>query len=386
MTVNEQALLLKAKGNPSPLVRHPDKPGTAAKLLLPVLLLILLSAGGYYYWQIANHAASAPDIKARIVHPEMHDLNATVVATGTIRLRTGAEVRVGAEISGIVTKLNVTVGSHIQRGEVIAEIESRGLQSRIAQALAQIEVDQAAVGKVESDLERSRRLLAAGLIPRQQTEDLGGDLRSAQARLEKSRSDLALVESDLPYLTIRAPITGTVASVSTQQGETVAASFNAPTFVTIIEDNALELIAVVDETDIGNVRPANTVVFTTETFPSREFRGMVERVAPKATIISGVVNYETAIAIQAGSSILRPDMTADVTIYTARRRALMIPAEAIHKEAEEPFVYIARDGAPERRGIVAGSREGSWTEVKKGLGITDSVFIGDFPATRGTQR
>ncbi len=195
-----------------------------------------------------------------------------------------------------------------------------------------------------------------------------------------------MVESDLPYLTIRAPIAGIVASVSTQQGETVAASFNAPTFVTIIEDNELELIAMVDETDIGNVRPANPVIFSTETFPSQEFRGVVERVAPKATIISGVVNYETRIAIQTGSSVLKPDMTANVTISTARRRVLMVPAEAIHKDAAEAFVYVVQNGQAEKRAVVMGSRDGSWTEVKKGLAASDSVLIEDPLAIKESKR
>lgn len=336
---------------------------------------VVVAAGAAYYWQTTNHAAAKTEVAPTIVHPGLRNVTATVVATGTIRLRTGAEVRVGTQISGIVTKLNVTVGSHIEKGGVIAEIESRGLDARISQARSQIEIDQSSVRKIERELARSRQMLAYELVARQQTEDLEEDLKGAQARLEKSRSDLIVVESDLPYLTIRAPISGTVASVSTQQGETVAASFSAPTFVTIIEDNALELVAMVDETDIANIRPSNGVVFTTETYPSREFRGAVERVAPKATIVSGVVNYEVGIAIQNGMTALKPDMTANVTIQTAQRRALMIPGEAIHTQGDQRFVYIARNGAAEKREITAGPRSGSWTEIKKGLSADDTVFL-----------
>lgn len=280
-----------------------------------------LAAGAVYYWPKLTQKAVKAAVKPSVVRAESRDASATVTATGTIRLRTGAEVRVGTQISGIVTKLNVTVGSHIEKDAVIAEIESRGLEARIAQARSQIEVDQASMAKVERELDRSRKLLAERLIARQQTEDLEDDLKSAVARLEKSRSDLIVVESDLPYLTIRSPISGTVASVSTQQGETVAASFNAPTFVTIIEDNALELVAMVDETDIANVRSSNPVTFYTETYPSREFRGIVERIAPKATVVSGVVNYEVGIRIRTGLAELKPDMTANVTIETARHRS-----------------------------------------------------------------
>jgi RND family efflux transporter MFP subunit len=177
-----------------------------------------------------------------------------------------------------------------------------------------------------------------------------------------------------------------VASVSTQQGETVAASFNAPTFVTIIEDNALELVAMVDETDIANVRPSNHVLFSTETYPSREFHGSVDRIAPKATVVSGVVNYEVGIRIRSGLAELKPDMTANVTIETAQRRALMIPAEAIRKAGEQRFVYLARDGGAEKREVTVGLRAGAWMEVKKGLSADEGVYVGDPPAARGSQR
>ena len=164
-------------------------------------------------------------------------------------------------------------------------------------------------------------------------------MKSAQAKLEKSKSDLAAAEIDLSYAVIRAPISGTVASVSTQEGETVAASFAAPTFVTIIEDNALELVAMVDETDIANVRPGDTVNFTVEAYPSREMPAVVKRIDPVATIISGVVNYPVMAAIQKDGRLLKPDMTANITIKTAERKALVVPNGAIQRDGEERFVY-----------------------------------------------
>ena len=212
------------------------------------------------------------------------------------------------------------------------------MDARIEQAQAQIEIDEAALRKLQHEAERTRQLLSAGLIARQQAEDLEDDLRNAQARVEKSRSDLAVVRSDLPYLTIRAPMAGTVASVAMQPGETVAASFNAPTFVTIIADHALELVAMVDETDIANVRRWNRAVFTTEMYPAREFQGVVEQIAPKATVVSGVVNYEVTIAIRSGMELLRPDMTANVSIQSpGRRRSAIGAQDAIlpHMQAKE---------------------------------------------------
>jgi macrolide-specific efflux system membrane fusion protein len=312
---------------------------------------------------------------ASTISPEMREIDSTVTTSGTVRLRTGAEVRVGSQVSGIVRKLNVTVGSHIQKGDIIAEIDPRTLQARVEQARTQAAMDEVGVGKSQKDLNRGQQLFAEGVMPAQQKEDLEWQLKSAQAKLEKSKSDLAAAEIDLSYAVIRAPISGTVASVSTQEGETVAASFAAPTFVTIIEDNALELVAMVDETDIANVRAGDTVNFTVEAYPSIEMPAVVKRVDPVATIISGVVNYPVMAAIQKDGRLLKPDMTANITIKTAERKALVVPSGAIQRDGDERFVLLSRDGKQEKRTVATGTRDGGFTEIKKGLSASDKVVI-----------
>jgi RND family efflux transporter MFP subunit len=218
-------------------------------------------------------------------------------------------------------------------------------------------------------------LFAEGVLPAQQKEDLEWQLKSAEAKLEKSKSDLAAAEIDLSYAVIRAPISGTVASVSTQEGETVAASFAAPTFVTIIEDNALELVAMVDETDIANVRPGDAVNFTVEAYPSREIRAIVKRIDPVATIISGVVNYPVVATIESDGRLLKPDMTANITIKTAERKALVVPNGAILRDGEERCVFLIRDGKQEKRTVTIGTRDAGFTEIKKGLSASDTVML-----------
>jgi macrolide-specific efflux system membrane fusion protein len=312
---------------------------------------------------------------ASTISPEMREIDSTVTTSGTVRLRTGAQVRVGSQVSGIVRKLNVTVGSHIQKGDIIAEIDPRPLQARVEQARTQAAMDEVGVGKAERDLKRGQQLFAEGVLPAQQKEDLEWQLKSAQAKLEKSKSDLAAAEIDLSYAVIRAPISGTVASVSTQEGETVAASFAAPTFVTIIEDNALELVAMVDETDIANVRPGDTVNFTVEAYPSREMPAIVKRIDPVATIISGVVNYPVMAAIQRDGRLLKPDMTANITIKTAERKALVVPNSAVQRDGEERYALLVRDGKQDKRTVTIGARDAGFTEIKKGLTVGDRVVV-----------
>jgi RND family efflux transporter MFP subunit len=336
-------------------------------------LAVVLVAGGLW-WAVSPPAADeASAVSYTAV--ESRSVAATVLATGIIRLRVGAEVRVGSQLSGIVEELNVIVGSRIEQGEVIARIDSRSLEARLAQATAQVSVLEQELRRAEIQLGRAQQLDSKKLAPANDVEDRSLDLADAQARLEKARRDAAVVRSDLQYAVIRSPISGTVASVATQKGETVAAAFNTPTFATIIAEDALELVAMVDETDIGTVEIGNAVSFTVEAHPAIEFVGVVKQIAPKGTIISGVVNFEVMIDISSPVDVLKPDMTANVSIRTAEREALVLPSRALQRDGFDQFVYVERDGELVRRPIVAGTREGGYTEIRQGLGVGERVAI-----------
>lgn len=237
-----------------------------------------------------------------------------VTTSGTVRLKSGASVRVGSQVSGIVRRLNVTVGSSIVRGEVIAEIDPKPLQARVDQEEALVAIAQLALGKAQRDVTRVRGLGASGVLPAQQVEDLDWQVKGAQAQLQKALTDLSAAKTQLAYTAIRAPISGTVAGVSTQEGETVAAAFTAPTFVTIVDAESLELVAMVDETDIAAVRAGDRVSFGVEAYPGRAFQAVVKRIDPTPLVISGVVNYPVVADISTDKGLLRPDMTATISI------------------------------------------------------------------------
>src|SRR6266852_2513703 len=342
-----------------------------------IAVVLMIAAGsaatGFYIVRVSDRKPVAAS--ARIVHPERRMIANTVNATGTVRLRVGSEVRVGSQLSGIVKKLNVTVGSHVRAGDVIAEIDDAPIQARLAQAEAQVELDRASMERANANFERARQLVSQGLIPAQQEQDLQLALGEAKARYEKSLRDRDVVRVDLGYVAIRAPISGTVASVSTQEGETVAASFTAPTFVTIIGDNSLQLVAMVDETDIANVKHGNPVSFTVDSYPSRDFPGIVESIAPKATIVSGVVNYEVTIDIRKDARLLKPDMTANVSVRTAQHNALLLPATSVQRDGDQSFVYIPGRNGPERKPVVVGTKEAGMFEIKRGISQSDEILL-----------
>ncbi|HXR96304.1 MAG TPA: efflux RND transporter periplasmic adaptor subunit [Terriglobales bacterium] len=296
-----------------------DQPRFRRRRWIVVLSLVLLTpalaALGVRIARARRAAIPRPAAAMRPAPPAPQRETA-VTTTGTIRLRTGAEVRVGSQVSGTVSHLYVAVGTHIQKGDVIAEIDPRPLQAKLDVAASQMRMDEVGFEKAQRDLDRGTALFAANLVPRQQAEDLRFAASAAQAKLANSRSQLAAAQLDLSYTTLRAPIAGTVSSVATQEGETVAAAFASPTFITIIQDRALELVALVDETDIGGVRPGAAVSFTVESFPDRVLHARVSRIDPTATIISGVVNYAVVAPLLDLPSFLRPDMTATISIAT----------------------------------------------------------------------
>lgn len=181
-----------------------------------VLVAGVIAAGG---WLSVAMMGEGDGAQERVfASPERRTIAASVLATGILRLRVGGEVRVGAQLSGIVEKLNVEVGSKVEKGDVIAKIDSRGLEARLGQARAEVEVARQEVRRAEVELARAKELDEKKLIAASQVEDAQLSLDDAKAKLERARQNVNVVETELSYAVIRSPITGTVASVSTQEG------------------------------------------------------------------------------------------------------------------------------------------------------------------------
>jgi macrolide-specific efflux system membrane fusion protein len=167
-----------------------------------------------------------------------------------------------------------------------------------------------------------------------------------------------------------------VASVSTQEGETVAAGLSAPTFVTIIDLDRLQLNTYVDEVDIGKIMAGQSVTFTVDAFPARDFTGRVTAIYPSATIQDNVVKYVVAVDIaDTDGGLLRPEMTANVRIRLEERTALAVPARAIRQEDGRSVVYVVEGEASVGRPVRLGWRDGPWTEVAEGVRAGERILV-----------
>lgn len=332
--------------------------------------------------------AADPAGSAQVVRVVRRDVGSVVKATGVIRPRVGAEVRVGSRISGVVTRLYVQIGDAVKKGQLLATLDDRDLIARRDEAAATLqraEIDQtyAAI-----DRGRKRELAAAGNLS---PSDLDLAERAAslgEQQVRGARATLAYSTAQLDYTRIVAPIAGVVASVTTQEGETVAASFAAPTFLTLLDPLRLEVWAYVDETDIGRIRIGQHGRFTVDTYGDHEFDGRVSAVYPKAEIRDNVVNYVTVLRFDPPRDrTLRPEMTTTVRIaLETRENALTVPILAVRSEGGRAFVLSPRVAGVERRWVTTGTRDEGYVEILGGLREGDEVLVGDVKTDLGRDR
>jgi RND family efflux transporter MFP subunit len=324
----------------------------------------------------ATRSEAAPG--AGTVRVTRRDIGLVVKATGVIRPSVGAEVSVGSRVSGVVRHLYVQIGDTVRRGELLAELDDRDLVARrdeAAAALGQAEVD---LSYARTDRQRRRALYAAGAIARSDLDLAERAHDVAEHQVAGARANLAYGMAQLGYARITAPIDGIVDSVSTQEGETVAASFAAPTFVTLLDPSRLEVWAYVDETDIGRIRVGQPAHFTVDTYGDEAFAGRVSTVHPRAEIRDNVVDYVAVVRFQAPPGrVLRPEMTTTVRIpIDVQAGVLSLPIRALRWQGGRPYVLLARGNGSERRWVTTGTRDDVYAEIVTGVHEGDVVLVG----------
>lgn len=330
-------------------------------------MLAAATAFGFFAWP-GNEADSSTDVR-RTARVTMGSLNETITATGVIRPVTGAEVNVGSRISGTVVSLPVEIGDRVRTGQVLAELDATALRAEVDEARADVNLSMPRVKLAESTLLRREKLATKGLASDEDLEVARRDLAVAHAQLEANRARLRSAEIQLDYTRITAPIDGVVAEVSTREGETVAAAFAAPNFVTIIDLERLEVLAYVDETDIGRVVLGQTASFTVDTFPDAEFAAQVAAIQPRAELQGSVVNYLVRLEFErADDFTLRPEMTAHVRIAVDERdQALMAPRATIKRTAGRQYVLLQRGDQWIEQDVRTGWRSDTSVEFLSGV-------------------
>ncbi|HEU4886354.1 MAG TPA: efflux RND transporter periplasmic adaptor subunit [Thermoanaerobaculia bacterium] len=298
----------------------------------------------------------------------------TAVAIGTVKPKVGAEVKVGSRISGVVTELNVEVGDRVKKGDRLASLEDEDWRARTDVLRAQLASAIAEQDYAAGELQRIERL--GDLVPQFDADRAKTNVKVRQADVRRVRAAVAEAEISLRQTVIRAPVSGTIGSVSTYRGETIAASLASPTFVTIVDLDRLEVQTYVDETDIGRVREGQRVTFRVDAFPGRALEGVVEAIYPKAQLVNNVVNYIVIVGIAGGHGLpIRPEMTVHVTFVLDRREGVLaVPRSALLRKSGRTFLVVRRGDEWVERRVTTGMQTPQSIEITSGVAEGETIL------------
>jgi HlyD family secretion protein len=347
------------------------------KAILSLIVLAVIGGGvyGYFFYGTAN---VAPNVMTATV--TRGDIAQTVGSTGTLQAVT--TVQVGTQVSGIVQELYADFNSLVRKGQVIARLDPSTIETQIQQAeanlvrvRADLERGQVSLEDSRNKLRRAEELFARNLIPATELEAAQVAVRSAEASLKSSEASVGQNEAslnqqrvNLGYTVITAPIDGLVISRNVDRGQTVASSQNAPTLFILAADlSKLQLLSNIDESDVGRIRPGQTVRFRVDAYPADEFIGVVSQVRLNPIVQQGVVSYATVIDVNNPDLRLRPGMTANVNVEIARRTdVLRVPNAALrYRPTNEIFTALGQPvpgAAPAPGGAPAPARPGATTD------------------------
>lgn len=355
-----------------------------SKIWIAVVVIVIVAVAA---WAMSG-GKKEEDINFKEEKVALKTLQNSVTATGTIEAVTS--VTVGTQVSGIVNKLYVDYNSQVKKGQVIAELDKTNLLSEQNTAKANLASAQSSLNYQAANMERYKTLYKKGLVSADEYENALLTYRQAKEQVASSKENVQRAQTNLGYATITSPIDGTVISKSVEEGQTVAASFNTPELFTIAKDlTNMQVVANVDEADIGNVKEGDRVTFTVDAYPDDTFEGTVKQVRLEATTTNNVVTYEVVISAPNADLKLKPGLTANVTIYTQERSGVLAVAnkalrftptkETVGKDMKivdskgKNKVWTLNGNTLTAHPVTIGQSDGINTEITKGLKQGDKI-------------
>jgi len=323
----------------------------------------------------------------------------SITATGTIEPVTS--VTVGTQVSGIVAHLYVDYNSVVRKGQVIAELDKTNLMSELNTAKANLNSVQSSLNYQSANYNRYKTLYEKGLVSADEFENARLSYQQANQQVAQARENVKRAQTNLGYATITSPIDGIVLSKSVEEGQTVAASFSTPELFTIAQDlTNMQVIADIDEADIGGVIAGQRVTFTVDAFPDDTFEGSVKQVRQQATTESNVVTYEVVISAPNNDLKLKPGLTANVTIFTLEKNnVLAVSSKALRftpnaailaenqliEDCEGDHKLWTKEGNTfKAHKVEIGTANGMLTEIVSGIKEGTEVLT-DFSMSGGTE-
>jgi HlyD family secretion protein len=339
------------------------------KLITIIIVLIAIGAVGAAYYV----RRGGPEPTVTTLQISRGDVVDQVGATGTLQAVT--TVQVGTQVSGTIDELYADFNSIVKKGQVIARLDPSILQTQVetakanlVNAEANLERQKAAVEDAQTKLARARELAARSLLPKADLDaaeatakQAAAQQRSTESQVVQAKAAVNKAEVDLGHTVITAPIDGIVISRNVDRGQTVASSMQAPTLFVIAADlTKMQVNANIDESDVGRMRPGQTVHFRVDAYPQDQFLGTVQQVRLNPTTVQNVVTYSTLIDVPNPDLKLKPGMTANVNIEIARKaNVLRVPNAALRfRPTRDTFLALNQEVTPDIERALGGGRGG----------------------------
>lgn len=315
------------------------------KLIAGVVAVAVIAGGGYWLF---GGAKKKNLITFSTTQVKKSDISTSITATGNIEPVT--EVEVGTQVSGIIDKIYVDYNSVVKEGQLIAEMDKVPLQNELESAKGTYDGAKAEFEYQERNYKRNQQLHEKGLISDTEYEENLYNYQRAKSSLESSRAAYNNAQRNLSYAIITSPINGVVTSRDVEEGQTVASGFETPTLFTIAADlTKMQVVADVDEADIGGVKEGQRVTFTVDAYPEDTFEGRVTQIrlgsskssstSSTSTSSETVVTYEVVISADNPDLKLKPRLTANVNIYTLDKKGVLcVPSKALRFIPEQPML------------------------------------------------
>ncbi len=369
------------------------------------------------------------------------DVTSSVSATGKLQAKT--TVLVGTEVSGTIRKITVDYNSPVKKGEVLLKLDQELFRAQVAQARANLDnarakldemesnrgmtksgvqtsIDQAkaALDKTDADYKRDEILIKTGSVARSDLDAareayrnaraqyadanantdknlvLGAQIEEARAQVSQAKANLDTAETNLSKSIIKSPMAGVVIDKEVEVGQTVAASFATPNLLTIGDLSVMQVAVSIDEADVGRTKVGQKAEFTVDAFPYHVFRGILSKIYYSPVTTQNVVTYTGIIEVKNEEGLLRPGMTANITIITGqKKRVLLIPSSALRvripgmkaevekekggkrgKGGERHTVWVMRRDGPHPVRVKTGLTDLVNTEITSGLRAGETVI------------
>jgi HlyD family secretion protein len=385
---------------------------------LYALAAAAIAAAGLGYWQLGGSTQQVAYVTAPA---KIGDITVEVSATGT--LQPLIQVDISSELSGVMRSVAVVENQRVKKGDVLAELDTVRLSAQVERAEASVKAAEAKVLESKTTLTetgqaftRAEQLLKRGMTSEQALDTAtaardraDANVAIAEANLAIAAAELKQQQADLQKSTIYSPIDGIILTRSVNPGQTVASSMQAPVlFVLAANLENMELKAAVDEADIGGVKPGQIARFTVDAFPERTFDAEIREISFASVVTEGVVTYNARLDVDNKELLLRPGMTATVSVVTREAKGVLtVPASAFRfspptaetrafslrdlfmprmrlgrpggqrqagGQAGTRTLYVLKDGAPQAVQVKTGATDGETIEIVSGIAEGDQVI------------